>query len=315
MGDALGAGVEGYTYEMIREMFVKTDGRALSYINATHMGVRKLGMRYGMYTDDTQTALALATSLRGYPPTAQAVLKAIGQDGADYRKTGTIAFPDGSYANGGAMRIAPVGLAFRNASPAELREAVRWAIVSSHVHAQAIDGAYLQALSVAMCTHMSAEQRDSFDPREYLETMRKAAATLPMKKRIKALVLKLDNVLAGKEVHDMVDVFDEIVEDDFQIKAVDAMAVVLWAVARYWRDPADCIIRTVGFGGDTDTTAAMVGAIMGAMHGTSWMPKHWYDNLENGDYGRDYCIRIARGLAALDLHQVKGQGEHAVEWV
>jgi ADP-ribosylglycohydrolase len=37
--------------------------RALSYINATHMGVRKLGMRYGMYTDDTQTALALATSL------------------------------------------------------------------------------------------------------------------------------------------------------------------------------------------------------------------------------------------------------------
>jgi hypothetical protein len=33
---------------------------------------------------------------------------------------------------------------------------------------------------------------------------------------------------------------------------------------------------------------------MGAMHGTSWMPKHWYDNLENGDYGRDYCIRIAR---------------------
>jgi ADP-ribosylglycohydrolase len=110
--------------------------------------------------------------------------------GADYRKTGTIAFPDGSYANGGAMRIAPVGLAFRNASPAELREAVRWAIISSHVHAQAIDGAYLQALSVAMCTHMSAEQRDSFDPREYLETMRKAAATLPMKKRIKALVLK-----------------------------------------------------------------------------------------------------------------------------
>ncbi len=171
--------------------------------------------------------------------------------GADYRKTGTIAFPDGSYANGGAMRIAPVGLAFRNASPAELREAVRWAIISSHVHAQAIDGAYLQALSVAMCTHMSAEQRDSFDPRVYLETMRKAAATLPMKKRIKALALKcvytpschrpcvltsaitvshrLDEVLAGKEVHDMVDVFDEIVEDDFQIKAVDAMAVVLWA--------------------------------------------------------------------------------------
>lgn len=100
-------------------------------------------------------------------------------------------------------------------------------------------------------------------------------------------------------------------------------------MARYWRDPADCIIRTVGFGGDTDTTAAMVrsppfscalcwccspaepagdqvGAIMGAMHGTSWMPKHWYDNLENGDYGRDYCIRIARYLHAQhNLHKTQ----------
>jgi ADP-ribosylglycohydrolase len=27
------------------------------------MGVRKLGLRYGMYTDDTQTTLALATSI------------------------------------------------------------------------------------------------------------------------------------------------------------------------------------------------------------------------------------------------------------
>ena len=34
----------------------------------------------------------------------------------------------------------------------------------------------------------------------------------------------------------------------FQIKAVDAMACVLWAVARYWKDPEDCIIRAVGFG-------------------------------------------------------------------
>jgi hypothetical protein len=45
---------------------------------------------------------------------------------------------------------------------------------------------------------------------------------------------------------------------------------------------------------------------MGAMHGTSWMPKHWYDNLENGDYGRDYCIRIARYLHAQhNLHKTQ----------
>lgn len=37
--------------------------RVLGYINAPHMGVRKLGLRFGMYTDDTQTTLALATSI------------------------------------------------------------------------------------------------------------------------------------------------------------------------------------------------------------------------------------------------------------
>jgi hypothetical protein len=44
-----------------------------------------------------------------------------------------------------------------------------------------------------MFTHMSAEERDNFNPRAYLEVMRKAATTLPMKNRIKALILKYGN--------------------------------------------------------------------------------------------------------------------------
>jgi ADP-ribosylglycohydrolase len=49
-------------------------------------------------------------------------------------------FPTGSFANGGIMRISPVGVAFQNASPEELKEAVKWAIISSHVNDEAIDG-------------------------------------------------------------------------------------------------------------------------------------------------------------------------------
>ena len=53
-------------------------------------------------------------------------------------------YPEGSYANGGVMRIAPVGLAFRNASNDQLHSAVVSALLCTHVHPEAIDGAYIQ---------------------------------------------------------------------------------------------------------------------------------------------------------------------------
>lgn len=117
-----------------------------------HMGLYELPARYGMYSDDTNSTLALATSLvekqglmalhcahmygkssqftllawsdtsskflpfltlparfwqtlprRGYPDSAQAVMKAV-LAGQDITKTGTIAFPTGSFANGGRVR-------------------------------------------------------------------------------------------------------------------------------------------------------------------------------------------------------------------
>ena len=43
-------------------------------------------------------------------------------------------FEGGSFANGGAMRISPLAVAFRNAPPQQLRFAVREAICSSHAH-------------------------------------------------------------------------------------------------------------------------------------------------------------------------------------
>ena len=38
----------------------------------------------------------------------------------------------------------------------------------------------------------------------------------------------------------------------------------------------DCICR-----GDNDTTGAMAGAVLGAMYGTRWIPRRWYENMEN----------------------------------
>jgi poly(ADP-ribose) glycohydrolase ARH3 len=124
-GDILGAGVEGQTADTIRGHH----GEVRNFLDTIR--------GFGCYTDDTEMTLALATSLvekgfadpedislkyadfyeprRGYGAAARRVMGAL-QNGADYRKTGRLEFPNGSFGNGGAMRIAPVGLAYRNAS-------------------------------------------------------------------------------------------------------------------------------------------------------------------------------------------------------
>ena len=83
------------------------------------------------------------------------------------------------------------------------------------------------------------------------------------------------------------------------IRASEAVAAALWAFLRYGSTPEECVVRAVSFGGDTDTIGAMAGALVGALHGSSWMPTRWYDNIENGRLGRDEMVRLARALAAL----------------
>lgn len=163
IGDVLGAPYEGGGYlraahlsECLPEHFEITQ----------HMGVEKSGYRYGMYTDDGNATLAVAESLaecgkldlqdvanrmansifrepiRGCPYSAKAVAKAVCR-GKDISKTGCLQFENGSFANGGAMKIAPIGLAYHNASADVLREASRLAVLSTHVHPEAVDGAQL----------------------------------------------------------------------------------------------------------------------------------------------------------------------------
>jgi predicted MFS family arabinose efflux permease len=47
------------------------------------------------------------------------------------------------------------------------------------------------------------------------------------------------------------------------------------------------------------SVGGLAGALAGALHGASWIPARWYDNIENGDRGRDEIVSLARRLAAL----------------
>ncbi|CAE8684931.1 unnamed protein product [Polarella glacialis] len=209
VGDALGAAVEGFPREEIRSLARETWGTDLvqGFIEAVPMGtfvpgsepatyrpatgprdanfvptgpptsenVRKQCARLGMYTDDTNAALALASSIAelghvdsehaahrcaeffrdneaftGCPPTAKQTMQNV-LDGVPVDQTGLppyFPFPGGSFANGGAMRISPLAVAYRNANAASLRSAVAAAILASHRHPEAVDFAVVQAAAV-----------------------------------------------------------------------------------------------------------------------------------------------------------------------
>jgi len=220
--------------------------------------------------------------------------------GADCRGTGRLQFPDGSFGNGGAMRIAPVGLAYRHASDGVLWNAVADALLCTHVHPEAIDGAFAQAKAVALAA--TTPKPIGFNPRETLHVLRTCCQTTIMQSKLDIL---LDCLL-----HDDSDSY-AIGRVGNGLRASEAVAAALWALMRYGSDPEQCVIRAVGFGGDTDTIGAMAGALAGALHGRAWIPPRWCENIENGPRGRDEIIKVSRQLARLDLEPISARDTQA----
>lgn len=63
---------------------------------------------------------------------------------------------------------------------------------------------------------------------------------------------------------------------------------------KYWDDPINAIIETVNWGGDCDTTGAIVGSLVGAKHGMIF-PSSWKDAL----IGAERLLKAAEGIYSL----------------
>lgn len=76
---------------------------------------------------------------------------------------------------------------------------------------------------------------------------------------------------------------------------VTAAVVAMFLATRYAADPATGIrVAAYADGSDTDTIAAMTGALLGAMLGTSWIPPEWQAVQDRGflnSLGRALCAR------------------------
>ncbi len=298
-GDALGAAMEGWRPH-----------EAAGALEDPAAVLRRGG---GRYTDDTEMAIALGQSLvdrggevdpdhvarsflahydpsRGYGPGTVRTLNAIARGGS-WERASSSSFGGGSYGNGSAMRVAPVGVLFHRDLDA-LRVAAEAQARVTHAHPLGTAGAALQAAAVALATR--AEGPDEFTPDLVLTGLKVFVGGGPDPAAVEAYLERLDAVeLMLSDEGDPAEVARALGTAPTCPRSVPA--AIYSALVRP-RAPADAIVYAVSLGGDADTIGAMAGAIAGALHGASALPEAWLDALERGPRGRDHVARLADRL-------------------
>jgi poly(ADP-ribose) glycohydrolase ARH3 len=160
----------------------------------------------------------------------------------------------------------------------------------THAHPLATTGTCLQALAIALCTAAREQiSRDSF-----IGALTRYIGDLPANQEYVARLSKIPMLLSSRAKPQ--EVADTLGND------VHAHASVPAAVYCFLQAPDSfegAVCHALAVGGDTDSIAAMTGAIAGAYLGSSAIPRRWLDKVETGPRGRDYVATLARRLCAL----------------
>lgn len=260
-----------------------------------------------IYTDDTQMMIGVAESLvacggfdgedmarrfvenfdpmRGYGPGASRVIDNLAA-GQPWDQAGAGLFGTGSYGNGSAMRIAPVGV-FYHDDEDKLREAAQLSSIITHTHPLGKQGAMLQAHAVGVALRYGLTSELDAG-----QMVRKLRDFLPKDADVfRDRLASVERLLAREPSR------DEVVGLlGNGITSFDSIPTAIYSFLSHPGSFEDAVVYAVSLGGDADTIGAMTGAIAGAHHGFQEIPTRWLDKLENGTKGRDYVIRLARDL-------------------
>jgi poly(ADP-ribose) glycohydrolase ARH3 len=290
VGDALGAPYEGLTQADLFFQFGSIDALVKNPSGDTLF-----------YTDDTEMMIGVAETLaekgvieaerlcrafaenyhpeRGYGQGARKVIEAM-RDGKDYRTLAANIFPGGSFGNGAAMRVAPVGLLFAD-SPDVIWEQARLSALPTHTHPLGIEGAQLLALAVSLALRATTFDRKAF----YRELLSRAAT---------------------EEFRWHLDIASQLTSRDSLSglgSTLHAHRSVVTAIACFAFTPNNfeqVMSRAIGLGDDTDTVAAMAGSLVGSFAGVGAIPPGLLAKLEDGPAKRrTYIAELAAKLFAL----------------
>jgi len=165
----------------------------------------------------------------------------------------------GSWGNGAAMRVAPLGAWFADDLDLVADQASRSALVT-HAHPEAAAGAVAVALAAALNVRRIAGLAlltavASRTPASQVRDGIESAAKIPLRASPHAAAAILG---CGQ-----------------QISAMDTVPFALWCAARHQDDLVEALWTTVTPGGDLDTTCAIVGGVVAARTGLDAVPADW----------------------------------------
>ncbi|MEV1204402.1 ADP-ribosylglycohydrolase family protein [Microbispora rosea] len=269
LGDALGS-----------QFFVPANREALT--------TRTLPPGPWQWTDDTEMACsvyrlladrglvdqdALAASFaahhdfdRGYGPATGRMLRLV-REGGDWRALASGLFDgNGSWGNGAAMRVAPLGAWFAGDPAAAVRQADLSARVT-HTHPEAVAGAVAVAVAAAVATSEA-----DLSPGRFLDAVLDHTPPGSVRDGIGAarrLLTVADPLLAARALG-----------NGRKTAAHDTVPFTLWSAARHLDDVEQAIWTTATAGGDVDTTSAIVGGILGGRAGLGGLPRAWLRRAE-----------------------------------
>jgi poly(ADP-ribose) glycohydrolase ARH3 len=191
--------------------------------------------------------------------------------GESWEKASEKVFPGGSFGNGAAMRIAPIGLLYYD-DPKTLKDI---SFESSHItHANILgkEGAALVARAIAWLIAMTSTF--PLNRNQFLTMLYEFAAQRVYRQRIQRIEALLGKAKKAK-------VIDELGNGS---EAPNSVPAAIFSFLSYPDSYEDAVVYAVSLGADTDTIGAMTGAISGSYLGVEAIPREWISKLENRIY-------------------------------
>ena len=261
-GDALGSLVEFQSAEEIRQQY--PDGLR----DMTDGGT--WGTIAGQPTDDSELALMLARTLveRGVfdrEAIREAYLFWYASDPFDCGYTTSSGLmghhrPE-SQSNGAMMRVSPLGIFGANHDLEQVADWARQDAAITHIHQVCQDTSALFAMAIAHTIRTGCEASALYEQ----------------------LISWAEEITTRESIIETIKAAKDVPPDDYRTNQGWVLIALQNALYQLLHAPSaeEGIIDTVMQGGDTDTNAAICGALLGAVNGLSAIPERWVETLRN----------------------------------
>jgi ADP-ribosylglycohydrolase len=275
VGDAFGErffGVDEHMATLI-ERRAMPGGRMWRYTDDTEMAiciVQQLARAGAIAQDELASAFAHRMDpARGYGAGAYRILMHV-REGGDWRRASQGNFRgSGSFGNGAAMRVAPLGAFFAHDVERCINEA-RLSAEVTHAHEEGIAGAIAVATAAAL-----AWERHGSDLPLGREWLRRVRDLVPVG-HVRAGIDEAIALPSGTPTHAAA----RALGNGAGVTAPDTVPFCLWIASWYSHDFVEAVWQTVSALGDRDTTCAIVGGIVSVQVGEAAIPAEWRETRE-----------------------------------